>query len=244
MTNRRGSDRSVETRAAASRAGHGMAGNPAANRLTNLRPTLNGHLLFLRGFLKHPREVASVVPSSRFLEQRIVKLAAVAAATSIVELGPGTGGTTRAILRAMPKDARLLSVEINPVFHALLGQIEDPRFIVHLGSAEELRGALARYGMPAPQAIISGIPFSTMSRAVACRVLDAVTEVLPTGGRFVAYQVRDHVHRLCRPYLGPARVEVELLNIPPLRVFQWEKNGVYRSGGERECIERGERAPS
>ena len=144
----------------------------------------------------------------------------------------------------MPKDARLLSIEINPVFHALLGQIEDPRFTVHRGSAEGLRSALARYGMPAPQAIISGIPFSTMSRAVACRVLDAVTEVLPTGGRFVAYQVRDHVHRLCRPYLGPARVEVELLNIPPLRVFQWEKNGVYRSGGERECIERGERAPS
>ena len=226
MTKRsRGSDRSAETRAAASRASHGMAGNPD-QRLTNLRPTLNGHLLFLRGFLKHPREVASVVPSSRFLEQRIVKLAAVAAATSIVELGPGTGGTTRAILRAMPKDARLLSVEINPVFHALLGQIEDPRLIVHLGSAEELRGALARYGMPAPQAIISGIPFSTMSRTVACRVLDAVTEVLPTGGRFVAYQVRDHVHRLCRPYLGPARVEVELLNIPPQRVFQWEKNGV------------------
>jgi len=227
MTNRsRGQDRSLEGRAAASRTGHAKAGKQAVNRLNSLRPTLNGHLLFLRGFLKHPREVASVVPSSRFVEQRIVKLAAVRAATSIVELGPGTGGTTRAILRSMPKDGRLLSVEVNPVFHALLRGLEDPRFNVHLGSAEELRELLARYGMPAPQAIISGIPFSTMSRSVACRILNAIAEVLPTGGRFVAYQVRDHVHRLCRPYLGPARVEVELLNIPPLRVFQWEKNGV------------------
>ena len=64
-----------------------------------------------------------------------------------------------------------------------------------------------------------------MRRAVACRILDSVSEVLAPGGRFVAYQVRDEVYRLGRAYLGPARVEVELLNIPPLRVFQWQKNG-------------------
>jgi phospholipid N-methyltransferase len=194
---------------------------------------VSGSLLFLRGFLQHPREVASVVPSSRFVERRIVKLAAVRSAKTVVELGPGTGGTTRAILAALAPDARLLSMEINPVFHALLGRIDDPRFVLHLGSAENLRAALAHYGLPAPQAIISGIPFSTMSQATANRVLDAVADVLPPGGRFVAYQVRDHVHRLCRPYLGPARVEVELLNVPPLRVFQWQKNGVYRNVGER-----------
>jgi phospholipid N-methyltransferase len=172
--------------------------------------------------------VASIVPSSRFVERRIVKLAAVRSASTVVELGPGTGGTTRAILQALAPDAKLLSLEINPVFHALLRRIDDPRFLLHLGSAEDLRATLARYGLSAPQAIISGIPFSTMTRAVANRVLDAVADVLPPGGRFVAYQVRDHVHRLCRPYLGPARVEVELLNVPPLRVFQWEKNGVAR----------------
>ena len=227
MTNRsRGQHRSLETRAATPRTGQHIAAESAANRLKTLRPTLNGHLLFLRGFLRHPREVASVVPSSRFVEQRIVKLAGVSAASSIVELGPGTGGTTRAILRAMPKDARLLSFEINPVFYGLLRRIQDPRFTVHLGSAEGLKEALTRYGMPAPEAIISGIPFSTMSGAMSHRVLAAISEMLPPGGRFVAYQVRDHVHRLCQPYLGPARVEIELLNIPPLRLFMWEKNGI------------------
>jgi phospholipid N-methyltransferase len=219
--------RGTERRAPAPGAGHAPRDSAIrlVSRLRSLRPRLNGRLVFLRGFLQHPREVASIVPSSRFLEQRIIKLAAVSAATTVVELGPGTGGTTRAILRALPPQARLLSMEINPVFHALLRGIEDPRFIAHLGSADELREALSRYGLPAPQAIISGIPFSTMGRAVACRILDAVSEVLAPGGRFVAYQVRDEVHRLGRPYLGPAHVEVELLNIPPQRVFQWLKNG-------------------
>lgn len=218
----------METRTA--RAGREPRTEAGAGLMDRLRPRFNGRLVFLRGFLQHPREVASVVPSSRFLERRIVKAAGVKSATTVVELGPGVGGTTRAILRALGPDARLLSLEINPVFHALLRRIEDPRFVVHLGSAEDLRGALARYGLPAPQAIISGIPFSTMSGDVANRVLDAVSDVLPQGGRFVAYQVRDHVHRLCRPYLGPARVEVELLNVPPLRVFVWEKNGTVKHG--------------
>jgi phospholipid N-methyltransferase len=188
-----------------------------------MKTLINGRIAFLRGFLKHPREVGSIVPSSRFLERRLVELGSVRSAKTVVELGPGTGGTTRALLRAMPRDGRLLCVEINPDFHALLAHIEDPRLIAHLGSAEELREIVAGYGLPAPDAIVSGIPFSTMSHARACRILDAIAATLAPGGRFVAYQVRDRVHRLCRPYLGRARVEFELLNIPPLRVFQWEK---------------------
>jgi len=190
-----------------------------------LQPALNRHLVFLGGFLKRPREVASIVPSSRFLEQRIVKLAALQSATTIVELGPGTGGTTRAILRAMPREARLLGVEINPGFQALLGRIDDPRFSVHSGSAAQLREAIAARGLPAPQAIISGIPFSTMGPAVAREVADAIAAALAPGGRFVAYQFTGRVRKFCRPHLGPGRVELELLNIPPLWVFQWQKNG-------------------
>jgi len=219
----RNSDGGREPRTAASRTGDRRPGISGPAR--GFHPTLDGRLAFFRGFLERPFEVASIIPSSRFVEQRVVKLAAVQSATTIVELGPGTGGTTRAILRAMPREARLLGVEINPGFQALLARIDDPRFAVHMGSAAELRDALAARGLPAPQAIISGIPFSTMDRALACDIADTVAAVLAPGGRFVAYQFSDEVHRFCRPHLGPARVEVELLNIPPLRVFQWQKGG-------------------
>lgn len=196
-----------------------------------MKNLINGRIAFLRGFLRHPRRVGSVMPSSRFLERRLVDLAGVRSAKTIVELGPGTGGTTQAILRAMLEDARLLSIEIDPEFHAFLEHIDDARLIAHLGSAEDLREVVACYGLPAPQAVISGIPFSTMSRNRACRVLDAISAVLAPGGRFVAYQVRDQVDHLCRPYLGRARIEVELLNIPPLRVFQWKKQAFRADAG-------------
>jgi phosphatidylethanolamine/phosphatidyl-N-methylethanolamine N-methyltransferase len=194
-------------------------------KANHARHGLHGQLAFLRGFLKHPRQVGSLIPSSRFLERRVVELGAVRSARTIVELGPGTGGTTRAILRAMRPDAKLLCIEINPEFHAFLRHIDDPRLMLLLGSAEELPQALATYGLPAPDTVISGIPFSTISRPLARRILNSISETLAPGGHFVAYQVRDRVHGLCRPYLGPARVEIELLNIPPVRVFQWQKNG-------------------
>ena len=183
----------------------------------------NGRSVFVREFLKHPLQIGSIIPSSRFLERRIAAAAGVASANVVVELGPGTGGTTRAILRAMPRHATLLSVEINPHFHALLRGIEDDRLIAHLGSAGELREIVARYALDAPNAIISGIPFSTMSRSEGAQILEAVASLLAPNGRFVAYQVSGRVASLCEDFLGPGRITTELLNIPPMRVFQWEK---------------------
>lgn len=194
------------------------------------RPDLGDRIAFLRAFLRSPRQVGSVVPSSRFLERRLVSLSAVAQARTIVELGPGTGGTTRAILRAMPQHARLLCIEIDPTLHGLLCRIDDPRLIAHLGSAEHLPKILSLHGLPAPDVVISGIPFYTMDRTVARRILDGLAAVLPYGGYFVAYQLRDRVAQLCGPPLELASVELELLNVPPMRVFRWQKNGVRVEG--------------
>ncbi|MHB8667819.1 MAG: class I SAM-dependent methyltransferase [Burkholderiales bacterium] len=178
---------------------------------------------FLRGFLQHPQQVGSVIPSSRFLERRLVELADVKSATTVVELGSGTGGTTRAILRAMRPDATLLSIEINPEFHAFVQRIRDPRLVFHLGSAVDLCEIMRRHGLMLADAVISGIPFSTMDHDAAVRIPQAISSALAPGGRFVAYQVRRHVESLCRPHLGEPRVALEFLNIPPIWVFRWQK---------------------
>ena len=90
--------------------------------MSNAKPVgslLDGRFAFFQEFLKHPRQIGSIIPSSRFLEQRILDAAGIAEVKTVVELGSGTGGTTRAILRAMPQHAKLLSIEINPHFHTL-----------------------------------------------------------------------------------------------------------------------------
>jgi len=181
-------------------------------------------IVFLREFLRHPNQVASIIPSSRFLERRIMALAGIKTAHTVVELGAGTGGTTRAVLRELPKDGKLLVMEINPRFCTRLRQlIQDERLIVHRGNAQELREAITTHGLRAPDAIISGIPFSTMGCDTGERILNGVRSALAPGGRFVAYQFTKQVHELASPLLGPGRMELELLNIPPMRLYRWEK---------------------
>ena len=54
-------------------------------------------------------------------------------------------------------------------------------------------------------------------------IIDSISQALAVGGRFVAYQFRDRVETLGRTVFGPARVEFVLRNIPPLRIYCWQK---------------------
>src|SRR5262245_54469801 len=163
-------------------------------RLEKLRLQPDDRLAFLQGFLRKPQQVGSVIPSSRFLERRLVALSGARHARLLVELGPGTGGTTRALLNALPAEGRLLAVELEPRFAAILREMNEPRLIVHEGSAEHLLETLRAHGLGAPDAVISGIPFSTMETPLGRRIAKSIHEALDPGGRFVAYQVRGKVH--------------------------------------------------
>jgi len=187
---------------------------------------MDAWVTFFQEFLRHPRQVASVVPSSRFLERRIVEAAGVHSARTVVELGPGTGGTTRAILRAIGPDARLLTIELNPHLCTLVSRINDRRLVSHHGDARALQDIISTHALGAPDAVISGIPFSTISPETGCQILETIYSVLAPGGRFVAYQVNKRVATLSSLFPEPDDAEMELFNIPPLRIFRWEKDGV------------------
>lgn len=191
-------------------------------------------LTFFGEFLRHPGEIASVAPSSRFLERRLVEVAEVARARLVVELGPGTGGTTRAILRALSTEARLLAIDVNPRFAALLRSVPDGRLAVHTGSAVDIGDALAQHGLLRPDVVLSGIPFSTMPPAIGRRILRAAWHALGPGGRFVAYQFRASVADLAREIMGAPDVVLELRNVPPMRVFCWRKRAVGTPSGPAE----------
>lgn len=181
-------------------------------------------LAFLRGFFRDPQQVGSVIPSSRFLEQRIVEAADLERARLVVELGPGTGGTTRTFLGELGPDARLLTIEMSPHFHGLLNEIDDNRLINHMGSAEDLGEILRQHHLGHPDVVISGIPFSTMPAEVADRVVEAIRDNLSEDGRFIAYQFRGDVAQFTTPVMGPASSsDLELRNIPPMRVYRWHK---------------------
>lgn len=197
--------------------------NETVNPATRSERETNPFAFFV-GFLREPQQVGSVIPSSRFLERRIVEAADLDNARLVVELGPGTGGTTRTFLRELGPDSRLLTIEMSQEFVDLLNTtITDPRLINHQGSAENLDQILRDHNLKQPDAVISGIPFSTMPKEVGTRIIRSIRESLAPGGRFVAYQFRSDVATLARPILGEPDSKMEVRNIPPMRVYRWHR---------------------
>ena len=88
---------------------------------------------------------------------------------------------------------------------------------------QHLAELIVAHRLRAPNAILSGIPFSTMPEAVGTRIIEAIRDVLAPGGCFVAYQFRSAVADRARPILGEPEVSPEFLNIPPMRVYRWRK---------------------
>ncbi len=179
---------------------------------------------FFQAFLKSPRVVASMVPSSPFLERRIVEAARLDRAATTVELGCGTGGTTRAMLRALGPQAHLIAIERTAEFVETVSRLDDPRLTVVHGCASTLNDALAEQGLACADAVVSGIPFSTLPPELARTIMQEIHRALRPQGRFVAYQFTDKVAHYAQPILGRPRVEHELRNVPPLKVFIWEKS--------------------
>ncbi len=98
--------------------------------------------LFLRQFVKSPRTVGAVIPSSPALARAMLAPIDFAAVRTIVEFGPGTGALTREIAARLPPQCRYLGIELNPRFvHSLAAAF--PRLDFAHGSAADLAQILA-----------------------------------------------------------------------------------------------------
>jgi len=145
--------------------------------------------LFGANFLKHPQMVGALVPSSRFLVDRVLSSIEWSRALSFVEYGPGTGAITREIISRMRGDARLLAVEANRSFvEHLQNLIRDRRLHLIGGSAADAQLHLTRLNMPQVDYVISGIPLSLMTKAARSQVFETTHAILRPKGTFIVYQ--------------------------------------------------------
>lgn len=160
-------------------------------------------LLFARNFFKHPRMLGSLIPSSQYLIDHLLREVDWRRARVIVEYGPGVGNITAEILRRMRPDATLVVFETNDEFVQFLrSHFDDPRLHVVHGSAEEVGAVLERLGRGPADYMVSGIPFSTMPEELRDRILEATRSALRADGVLLVYQfsgkVRPHLQRVFR----------------------------------------------
>jgi len=175
---------------------------------------------FLRGFLKHPKMVGSVIPSSKILIQKMLKPVDWKTTRLFVEYGPGVGTFTRPILDRLGPDAKLIAIDTNPDFIEFLNEdIEDERFIAVHGSAADVETIIADHGFDHADYVLSGLPFSTLPPGVGDAIGAATGRAIRDGGAFLIYQFSPKVKEFIAPHFERIDRGFEWANVPPATLF-------------------------
>ena len=177
-------------------------------------------LLFGRNFIKHPKMLGSLIPSSRFLVNHVLSEVDWKRARVFLEYGPGVGTFTTEILRRMRPDAVLVALETNTDFVRFLkGKLRDDRLHVIHGSAADARAALASLELGRADYVISGIPYTTMPPELREAILQTTHDVLDRNGAFLVYQFTRAVLPYLQQVFGSVYQDFEPLNVMPARLF-------------------------
>ena len=191
-------------------------------------------VLFFKRFLQRPFQIASIVPSSKALVERVADKINFAHARVVAEYGPGVGVHSREIARRMRPDTQLLLFELDPAFSRDLERqfTDDPRVHSINSDAARLPNELRRRGIPQCDYILSGIPFSILKVDKKRSLLQKTYHALAPGGQFITYQVTNELKQHAKIF-DRAESEYFLQNIPPMFITVFVKTDARPEHGKK-----------
>lgn len=170
--------------------------------------------------IKHLKTSGTIVRSSPFLISRLLRAIDFKRARTVVQLGVGTGCITRALLRRMHPDARLVSLELNTAFIEENRDLTDARLTLVQGCAGDLPDIVRDLGLGEIDYIVSSLPLAIMDDDLVERILTVSELLLAADGMFLQYQYslsqRSNLERRFRD----VRVGFTFANIPPAFVYE------------------------
>lgn len=177
-------------------------------------------LFFAKYFFRNPVMQGSIVPSSSYLVNRLLRRVDWERARVLVELGPGIGTVTQEILRRMHPAATLVAIELNEDYARLLAdQIRDSRFRAIHGSAVDVRRMITGLGFTQVDYIISSLPYTNMGDSARRLVMQASREALAPDGTLLVFQYTTTVLPYLKCHFRSVERDFQLLNIPPALIF-------------------------
>ena len=195
---------------------------------------LREHMLIASKFLRNPRTVGAVSASSRAMARLMVADIPTDRPVNVVELGPGTGAFTRAIVERIAAGSRFLAVELEEEFvERLRRRMPSVEFV--LASAVELERLVKKRHLEPLDHIVSGLPFASLPIEDIRRILDGIEHTLRPGGTFTTFQ---YVHGYAMPpgrffrkemslrMGGPPERHLCLKNFPLAFILTWTRPAV------------------
>ncbi len=191
-----------------------------------IRQNIGGAALFIRECFLKPKQMGAVVPSSAGLSRAMARWLPENPREWVVELGPGSGPVTEALLARGLAPDRLLSIEKSPNLAVMLrGRFPNVRVVE--GDAGELDQLVREHtGGPQVGAVISSLPLRSFPADLEERVTRKIFEVLRPGGCWVQFTYHFHKHRIngSKPF-DLHSTSMIWLNVPPARVLVYRKRG-------------------
>ena len=185
---------------------------------------LDDEVRFLRSWIEKPLHMGAVMPSGKLLARTMAQYVDPKSTGPVVELGPGTGAITSALVEHGVDQKRLVLVEYNPAFCVLLRD-RYPQATVVQGDAYKLRDTVWNVlSMPA-SAVVSGLPLVTKPMLTRMKLMRDAFSALAPASPFIqfTYSVAPPIPKSL-PGVTTEASERIWMNLPPARVW------VYRKG--------------
>jgi len=184
---------------------------------------LDDEVRFISSWLQSPLKTGAVSPSSPALAKAMAAEIDLEIPGPIVELGPGTGPVTQAILARGVLPERLTAVEFNPEFCDLIKK-RFPGVHVVQGDGYALNETLGELARKPLSAIVSSLPLMTRPMPIRLRTLVAALRLLKPGAPFIQFTYAATAPIPPRPNRYTITASPRIwLNLPPARVW------VYRA---------------
>ena len=189
---------------------------------------LDDTLYFLRAWLRDPRSVGALAPSGPALA-RLMTAHVDHAHGPVIELGPGTGVFTRALLERGLPGHRLVLVETDAMLAATLAQRHPHARVLRMDAAR-LGRSPPLFGDERASAVVSGLPLRSLPADKVAAIVEGVfdRQLQPGGALYqFTYGLRCPVPRALRQRLGlhAERVGGAWLNLPPAWVWRIQRKG-------------------
>jgi phosphatidylethanolamine/phosphatidyl-N-methylethanolamine N-methyltransferase len=197
---------------------------PTARKLPLKKDRFADEARFLRSWLERPLVMGAVTPSGKILARTMASFVDPRIPGPVIELGPGTGPVTDALIRRGVAQERLVLIEYSPEFCQLLKR-RFPKATIVQGDAYDLKETLSGVLQEPAAATVSSLPLFTKPMDQRLDLLEMAQELMHPGAPFIqfTYAVVPPIPKAIAGVYAEASERI-WMNLPPARVW------VYRTG--------------
>ncbi|HEY8381384.1 MAG TPA: phospholipid methyltransferase [Microvirga sp.] len=192
-------------------------------RKTPLEERFEDETRFLRSWLESPLLTGAVTPSGKMLARTMASYVDPRLPGPVIELGPGTGPVTDALIRRGIAQDRLVLVEYNPEFCKLLKR-RFPKATIVQGDAYDLGETLAGVVAEPAAATVSSLPLFTKPMETRLDLLATAQNAMHPNAPFIQFTYAMVPPLPARSESYTARSSNRVwLNLPPARVWVYRR---------------------